>query len=460
VNGYGLRIAFLLLSSLTALVGCGGGVSTHSSPPPPVGTTFTPASTQAWLQQFGPAVAPPSADVATNVLSNLATDSGGNAGYTLGSFSDASSPAGPAQDFLAKYGPSGKQLWLNEFGTGAGDFLEAVAVATTGEIVAGGETFGAYPGFSNPSQSPQAVIFKMDASGNREWVQQFSLSGSPQTSVNSVATLSDGDVYAAGVASAGGVTQSVFFCRLDGSTGKILWQYLFGSNVFDVVTAIAVDSTDDLFALGETQGAFPGTAGGNDTTYLLKIDPSGSIIWNSTVSSPNSAGILAALAVDNNGDPVLVGATLNPGIKSAPIFVVGFGAAPDERCFVTKYDGATGTQTWVQTFGTGYGDQLSGVAVDASNNIVASGITNGTFASAFSPPKENILLLKFSSSGSNQWVQQIGTGPLTNGSIPVGPVITTDSSGNIFLGAGTQGAYPGFSNESSDIEMFVSKFGP
>ena len=35
-----------------------------------------------------------------------------------------------------------------------------------------------------------------------------------------------------------------------------------------------------------------------------------------------------------------------------------------------------------------------------------------------------------------------------------------DRDGDIYIGAPTQGAFPGFSNPNNAVEMFVAKYGP
>jgi len=389
-------LACAALLPVWILSGCGGGSSKSSAPPPqqPGGVVFTAASTQSWLKQFGPPIQAPSAYTPTSVLTGVQTDPSGDlviSGYSLGSFSNPSQGGGPAENLLAKYDASGNQVWLNEFGTMQGDFLNSVSVASTGEVVAGGETLGAYPGFSNPDH---------------------------------------------------------------------LWMNAYGQNVFNAVNQIAVDSQDNLFAVGSTMGSFPGSSGQATSSYVLKINSSGTLLWSPTVLFPNVIGDVAALAVDSQGDVVVAGAALNPGQVPKPALFVGFGAAPDECGFLAKFSGQTGTTIWTDAFSSGLGDQLSSVTIDSNNNVIASGITNGIFSSSFQQPDDNILLVKFTPDGNNEWVQQLGTGPLTNGTIPVGPLVTSGASNNIYLGAGTQGAYPGFSNPTSAIEMLVSKFGP
>jgi hypothetical protein len=82
------------------------------------------------------------------------------------------------------------------------------------------------------------------------------------------------------------------------------------------------------------------------------------------------------------------------------------------------------------------------------------------FNSQFSQPAQNLFLLKFDASGNPLWVQQFGTGAIAGVDMQFGAHVAVNSNGDVFVGAGTQGAYPGASNPNSAVEGFVMKFGP
>jgi hypothetical protein len=73
---------------------------------------------------------------------------------------------------------------------------------------------------------------------------------------------------------------------------------------------------------------------------------------------------------------------------------------------------------------------------------------------------QNIFLIKLDATGSPQWVQQFGTGIILYATMQFGAHVAVNSNNDVFVGAGTQGAYPDASNPNSAIEDFVMKFGP
>jgi len=99
----------------------------------------------------------------------------------------------------------------------------------------------------------------------------------------------------------------------------------------------------------------------------------------------------------------------------------GFGAGGTDLVLV-KYD-SSGVQQWNRTWGGSYDDNGHGVAVDSSDNVYLAGYT-----SSFGAEDRDIALVKYNSSGVQQWSRIWGGihGDLGNG-------VAVDSSENIYL---------------------------
>ena len=255
-------------------------------------------------------------------------------------------------------------------------------------------------------------------------------------------------------------SQDLFFRKLDGSSGFTLWTTTFGTHASNFFNGLTSDANGGVYATGSTTGSFPGTPGASsqssvaNDSFVLKLNgATGAKTWVSQIEQSAGSNIGPfSIAVDPSGNPVVAGAVSTEGIS------VGFGADANASGFVAKYSTVDGSPIWNKTFSTGKGDQLTGVAVATSGDVFVVGFTNGVFASGFSQPTEDIVLLELGTDGSNVSARQFGTGPLISGSITSEPQVTVGASGEVIVGAGTQGAYPGFANPDNMTQMFLMSF--
>ncbi len=425
---------------------------------------FHAESTQQWVQQFGLGTIVPPANTALpaqNILIGVAVDGQGNAivgAYTDGAYPGFSDPQYSAEDVIAKFDPTGKQLWLQEIGTGQGDFLAGIAGDAQGDIFATANTAGAFPGYSNPSNTRQGVIFKLGPDGNMLWLQQ--LSALSQANPQSIAVTSSGDVIVGfqSLSLSGSSPDGFLLVHLDGATGQTLMQQSYASSNYTLLR-LTVDSAGDVLVIGD--GGLPGyTTTNPGAPLVVKIDgATGNILWGQALASYEAAAPMAlyGVATDSQND-VLVGGAV---VGSAQYGIsVGYIPAPEATCILAKLDGATGNTVWVKQFGTGAGDEIYSVAVDTSDNVLAAGTTYGIFSSPFVQPQDLNFVMKFTPDGQDTWVQQFGNGLIVNSQTGVGPQVAVDSQGNALMGGLTQGAFSGFSNPNNATEMFLAKFGP
>jgi hypothetical protein len=376
-------------------------------------------------------------------------------GYTFGAFPGFSNPGNVPYDYIVKYSPTGTQLWAQQFGTGAGDFLLTGTADAAGNTYVGGASYGAFPGFTVPTYF-SAVVAKYSAAGAQQWVQEFSIGGYP-TTVTAIAVDTSGNIYIGGAVTQGSATQTIYFAKLSGTNGAPIWTQQYGSVAINVAVSvgnIAVSSSGDVAATGLASGGFPGSPSITLQPYLVGLGPTGSVTWSGAGVPVGQYSYYGGLAYDSDGNVILGGQSSNS------LVIIGWGASYTGRCLLSKYEGGTGALLWQQNFWSGQGDQISSVAVDPSNNVYAAGVTNGTYNSAFSQPSQNTFLLKFDTNGNNIWVQQFGNGGVTTGTDPFAPLVASDPSGNAILGTATQGAFSGYTNPAGAVQAVVVKYGP
>lgn len=118
------------------------------------------AGTERWTQQFGPIGAPngsaspgPGGHVGWPLFANQ-SDSYGNV-YVSGKTNSAlpgQTAWGDEDIFVRKYDVTGAAVWTHQFGTAAGDRPRSIAlldVAGSQQLAVTGDTFGAFPGYTN-----------------------------------------------------------------------------------------------------------------------------------------------------------------------------------------------------------------------------------------------------------------------------------------------------------------------
>ena len=119
--------------------------------------------------------------------------------------------------------------------------------------------------------------------------------------------------------------------------------------------------------------------------------------------------------------------------------------------FLVKFN-SSGTKQWTQQLGTSSMDFGSGVTTDSSGNIYVTGYTSGDLDGNTSSGGQDIFLVKYNSSGTKQWTKQLGTSGWDTGW-----GITTDSSGSIYVTGYTKGGLDGNTN-SGKSDIFLVKY--
>ena len=447
-----LRIAMrnqaLLVLSVFLVAGCASSAPT-SNGSSSSGDVFAVASTQQYVREFGTSSS--GANGQGDTIAGIAQDQSGDvlvAGSTVGNLPGNVGTVGILKGTLYELDPSGNPLWAQELTTGAGDALDGVAVTPTGIAVVG-DTLGAYPGMSNPDGVYEAFVAQYDASGTLQWLKQYTSGEAvyPQ----SLCTDTSGNLIFAGeiADSAGG--QDLIVEKVD-TSGNEVWQEVFGSGATDAAMGVAADGSGDIYAVGSTNGTFPG--GGSQAQrmpFVLRLNgETGATVWVQQFSGESALSGLepTAVTVDAQQRLDVVGQMGTYGTNA--------------QIEVVQMEVASGTPLWNLAFGAG-ADNVpgEGVAVDGTGDVYVTGMTKGALVSGVQAGVQDIFLARISSAGAGQWAQQLGTG--TDGppmaSTGATPLYLSAGNHSVVLGGMTAGAFSGFSNPNHDVELFVAGFG-
>jgi hypothetical protein len=224
-----------------------------------------------WTRQFG------SSDGRNDWGFAVAThESGDNCvvyvtGRTMGIMADTGSNAGEADAWLAKYDANGNRVWLKQFGSPTVDWGMGLAVSG-GHVYITGSTDGVLDPEHTNAFVDDAWLAKYDADGNQLWLKQFGESLSEWG--NDVAVDDSDGIYLTGISSfiypyGPG---DVWLAKYDAS-GNQQWLHEFSSTGLDNSMGVAVIGIHHIYITGATTGdLFQANAGKHDA-FLVALAP-------------------------------------------------------------------------------------------------------------------------------------------------------------------------------------------
>lgn len=381
---------------------------------------------QGWLRHIG--------TTGSEALTALAVDSTGSlyaGGQTTGAFSGLAN-VGQFDGFLLKYQPSGALQWSQTLATIASDIVTAVAIDAADNIYVAGYTYGAFPGHLATGKA-DGFVAKYSPSGTRLWLSQIGTAEMDQ--FTALAVDPTGGVVVLGATEGGfGLTTNkgpigtsdVVVVKL-AADGKQVFTQQLGTDHNERPGGVAVDTTGAIYAVGSTQGVFPGaSSAGNYDLLVFKLLADGAPSWLRQSGSSEEEHLTAAL-IDGKGSLVAAGWARGQlpnhlEIVAQDALLVGYSPAGELQ--LTK------------KFGTIHDDVLSGMT-RVGDILYTIGSTRGIFHEQIPWGAADIFVVRHTPDGGNVWLSQTGTGHADAGNA----IAATTNA--IYLGGTTFGAFPG-----------------
>ena len=266
------------------------------------------------------------------------------------------------------------------------------------------------------------------------WVRRYSGPGNFEDMARAIAVDGSGNVYVTGW-STGSVTHFDYATIKYYPNGDTAWvrRYNGPANDYDLASAIAVDSSGNVYVTGSSYGI------GTSSDYAtIKYYPNGDTAWVRRYNGPgNSSDQAHAIAIDGSGNVYVTGGSF--GIDYATI----------------KYDPA-GTQLWVQRYnGPGNSsDEARAIAVDGSGNVYVTGRSGGIGTAA------DYATIKYDSQGNELWVRRYnGAGNSDDEAY----AIAIDGSGNVYvtgssIGSATYSDYATIKYDPAGTQLWVKRY--
>jgi len=318
----------------------------------------------------------------------------------------------PSDVYIVKYSPSGAHLWSKRIGAHADEVGTAIAVDGSGNVLVAG--------YAGPN---------VDFGGGE-------------------------------LATAGGF--DLFVAKYAGNDGHYLWARRFGGPIDELPWAMALDAGGNVLVTGEFTGttnlggASLTSAGDRDVFVAKYAGSDGHHLWSERFG--------AAMADAGNG----IGVDPSGNVFVAGYFTstVDFGggalaSAGTRDVFVAKYAGADGRHLWSRRYGSTSIDMATGVAVDASGEVVVTGSFTGTVnfgGGALSTPNTSadVFVVKYGGAGEHRWSKQLG-GTLGD----ISGYVAVDDNGAVTVTGGFQGSasFGGAALSSAgSTDVFVAQY--
>jgi hypothetical protein len=248
------------------------------------------------------------------IANGIAVDQKGNCyiiGYTTGSLDGNIKLDFSNNIVIAKYDTNGNKQWTIQLVSSVVSEGTGISVDLYGNIYITGDSWGNLDLNINSGEF-DIVIAKYDTNGYKQWTRL--LGSSSRDNGSGIAIDSSGNCYITGVTEGdidGNINSGGFdvvIAKYD-TNGNKKWTKVIGSSNHDVATGIAVDSNDYCYITGYTQGSLDGNinSGGYDI-FAAKYDANGNKQWAKVIGT--LGGDLGhAIAVDSKNNIYITGYT-------------------------------------------------------------------------------------------------------------------------------------------------------
>jgi len=339
-------------------------------------------------------------------VSQMKTDNSGNV-YIAGTIYN---PSLTGYDFLIlKYSSSGNLLWSKSWsftGSNSNDFARSIAIDASGNVFVTGQC--------DVNAGPKNIsTIKYNSAGTQQWVQIYSTPNITDDDAGSKIVIdASGNCYVTGFGVGSGTGKDIITLKYN-STGSLQWAQRYSGNYEDAGIDIIVNGSGTVYVTGYTFTTLT-----NSDYISIKYNSNGVQQWIKTYNGTgNSTDKSNSIGLDAADNVYITG------------YSIGNGSSFD---FATIKYNSSGTQQWVQRY-NGPGnltDAANDMFTDASGNCYVTGNSFGS--SSFS----DYAVIKYNSSGSQQWVQRYN-GPAND--YDYSGNINVDASGNVYVIGNSEG---------------------
>ncbi len=330
--------------------------------------------------------------------------------------------------FAAKISSTGTLIYSTYVG-GTNDqaFGAGIAIDGNGNLYLVGNTGAADFPTVNPIQATyggahDAFILELNSNGNGLIYSTY-LGGSALDYAERVEV--DGNANAYVVGSTGslnfpivnaeqptyGGAGDAFAAKIAAGGAALIYSTYIGGSATDFANGLAVDSSGDLFAFGDTGSAnfpvlnaFQSVSGGGDEGWLTELSPTGSVVFSTYIGGSGADAVRGA-EIDSSGNIYLTGNTSSTNFPILNAIQPNYGGGTSDA-WVAKLNSSGSALIYSTYLGGSASDAASDIAFDAADNVYVVGYTASINFPTVNPVQNalagstNAFLTKINSTGS------------------------------------------------------------
>ncbi len=317
--------------------------------------------------------------------------------------------------------PSSSENYSNDwFNTWGGPNTEKNANINTMALDSLDNIYVASWTYSFGAGASDACLVKYNNSGTQLWNRTWG--GIESEYVSAIVIDSLDNIYVAGKTSSFGAGLEDIFLIKYNSSGIQEWVRIWGGNNGEECYSITLDILGNIYITGVTESFGTGTP----DLFIVKYNNLGILQWSRIWGAENYESD-PAIILDSLDNIFLTGTTTN------------LGTGLPKTCLV-KYN-SSGKQQWEQIYTGNVWAEFRGITLDSQNNVYITGIT----ADFFGNP--DVYLTKYNTLGSQEWTRMWGGLQWDESSM-----ILVDSSDYIYVSGITESLTLGYSM------FFVAKY--
>ncbi len=281
-----------------------------------------------------------------------------------------------ANVYLLKTNGLGDTIWTRTYGGDGDEFSYSVELTGDGGYILSGTTNSFGEG------GYDIYIVKTSASGNPLWTLTYG--GADDDFGCSIQETIDGGYIVAGYTKSFGTGENDIYLLKLSPTGEVLWANTYGGAGDDFAYAVQQTSDEGYIIAGYTNSY----GAGRDNIYLVKTDYSGEIIWTRVYGED---GHEQAFSVQQTNDGGYI--------------VAGFKETPDgiqRDIYLVKTD-ADGNILWDETYGGDNDDFGRSAQQTSDGGYIITGWTDSYGAGSY-----DVYLIKTDAEGEILWTNTYG----------------------------------------------------
>lgn len=404
---------------------------------------------------------------------------GSSVDFDPGAGTDNHSAVGMDDPFLVKYNTSGTLLWARTWGSTDTDQANDLSIDSSGNIYITGFVgadnevvdFDGTAGVDNKTTGSSAAYYitKYLSNGDYAWTQiiptAYNISGV------SVRVGSDGNIYILGFFNSFNTNQDFdpgvgvenhassnrlkFFFQKYDSNGTYIWTKTAEGAGVAIPIKMAIDSSDNLVAVGNFQETvdFDASASSSTSTtpvnvnhyFFVKYDSDGNYLWHKSINSPSTTGTLYFYGVDvDYFDNIYFAGSYIKDIDFDPSGSTDTRSSlSDSQDIYFSKLSENGDYVWTKTLPAAGGQGVSGMDTSQSNRVYITGYFGGTVdfdpgagTTSFTTTSDwdtNLFVAQYDSDGLFEWARMADGGQESDG------LDVSASSTNVVVGGDAYG---------------------